>query len=980
MGEKIQHSGAVDTGDLRVFVESSSSSGIALVFVTGILTLFVLMAAACGRVADLEAQGSKADLARVRAAAAAESGMQYAAARLSGGRYPLFSGTPTDRGDDWTFRGGSIGGFEGSMNPSFSHGEPWDDSGGLFPGMREEGEPFTDRDGDGRFTACSGRLRGGDGGFSLQVVSPEGRIPLNYGRLDAPHQNNQSQYAHRGLVRMLCNLGAVILPVNPAIGRIELTHGGPSTGPNLPGEPILISRLGEHLIGSRPAGGYRSLEEVDGVLAAKGYSAAERGKILPFLDLGPYEYLDGAGRPTNAVVPDFDAVPYVPVTLSAASRDLLRALWLYFGYGQSAWFINAPALSVPYGDQATSPKRSGGALTFAGTQKVMIYPDEAEALADWAIAFRMGPRRHSWRAFREELTQNAPALFSRDFGMLDDGSGTVPVAHAWVRAKADTAFFAATLNVPDRTTLGSWMNGGIAPSGILPPAAGVQLDCPHAVLYPNAAGSWPSGASPYQMPLGMILSTLWAWPVGLTLAPPVRFEVASTGISGTARAEAAGGLKAAERLEFTSQEDFELKDGGDALLERRGIRTDGSLPAAARRITPGLVTVPNWNIWGVPDAPNRRFSRHAGGLALAAFPFGPDGADEYWGFEENFTPTVPEREFTSLQGFEMPAPAAATNSTAWWTNNEYAGSAPLPPWIWPGMRPGGVFDSLSISFWCDSMAVSQVLAVSAEFGGVTGALRIVSQHAVDPGLGECTRYSGVLSGAMAVPYGNWTLIEGSVANRHPASGEVRAGQNHLVLTLRKRSGGTFSELFVNGQKIADNFMPVRLPDPADYPVVYSVKRLTVSGDEIRFYDRALDPPEVRAQYDLGRFFLPLPGADSRFRSPRYDLGTGGTLGLIGWTGIPAGETGGAERIGIEVWVYGYDSGGAPLPGAPWKLSDTQDLSDLSAIGPMHSFEYEVRFVNLDPANTAPLYRTPIFESVWFILRRPGRAPAWTAWK
>ncbi len=257
----------------------------ALVCLAGILALLLLTTLSFLFLARLRSAGSSAASARHRARLAAASGMEYAAARLLGEGYPRASVLVTDRGDDLLFREGAGQPLEGAKNPSYSHGEHWTDDGdGLF----EPGEPWTDADADGRFTARTGRLRGAETRFSLAIGVEAGKLPVNAGYLGTGDRDGDlvpdcSDFDvhpyHKGLATAIDNLG-VILDIQT---RRTPPPGGTSPDPD---DWILPSWLGQDLLSLRPPGGYPDLDAVDAALVSFGYTVDERAAVLPHLGLG----------------------------------------------------------------------------------------------------------------------------------------------------------------------------------------------------------------------------------------------------------------------------------------------------------------------------------------------------------------------------------------------------------------------------------------------------------------------------------------------------------------------------------------------------------------------------------------------------------------------------------------------------------------------------------------------------------------------
>lgn len=1030
------------TGRRRSAARGGGPPGVALVLASGILGLLALLAAALAGTARLTRARAAGVALETEARLGAASGMAYAAARLAREGYPRRAGTPAERGDDLSCEGSSSP--EGSWNPSYAHGERWvDDLSHPFDGLDNDGDGQIDEyaegvgvytpgeawgpdlDGDGALTAFSGRLRARGGAFasvfSLGIEPVGGRVPVNAGVLDPPRHNSEVPYVHVDLGRLLDNLGAVVLETNPAIGRLDVPAGWP-----VPGEPIRVSFLGRDLLSRRPPGGYRNLDEVDAALAAAGYASAERARVLPFLDTGPYEALDDAfdlmeamtGAPTGRVV---------PIEFASAPPEVLQAYWMYL---QPA-YVRYPipdadgngGLSLPYGEVG---RRAGGNLSHQRGR--VIYPDEARALADWAVEYRdRAWPAVSWLALRRDLTARAPDIFSEDRVALA-AAGRPLSAALWVRAKADLAFFAMRGEGPSYPTF-NWMTWGVDhPFGGPEP---FQSFLPHfygggyatfarpVVPFPDPPwGPWGIGNhanGPYDV---MVAATSRRLPLlgGMTLGPVASYRVACAARrrDGAGRpvasARAAGRFRALERLTFESQEDFENLRGGPGLRRNRGIVAVDPLPASRRAVRsdpssdletgdpvvdpqtgeapayPWVASLPNGNARGFrfhegPGRIHQFFDGRSGALALAVRACGNQGSIQYWPFMEDgaVEEPAPEREFVSWPlsdslatsvAFDVPRPYLSSP----WGYTHLDGPASVPfsvPGLFP---PGAPVAAATIEAW---VGENGSLQVSHEHGGLEIAVRRPRDDL--PGQREGS-YLNVAINGWPVAGGGLDLTEDLFSGVHVPlvrRGVVRSGHGHVVLVIAREGTQTRFDLYIDGEAAA----PSRWVDAV--LLAPTETRLKVDfADEVRLYEIALSAGQVWSRYRLGRFVK--PGADGDpetavYRSPLYDLGKTGRLVSANWTGIPAADGTGAERVDIRVAVRGYDAAGAEVPGSPAPLPFTEAASDLVGLGPIRAFRYEVAFVGADPDDGEPLYHTPFFDGVWFALSRPGRAPVWIAW-
>ncbi len=280
-------------------------SGIALVLITGLLTLFAFLGLATIGTARFSAAAARAVLSGRSAMCAAESGLEYAAARLwEDPSTPADTGqaaSATNRCDDWTQR------THGPHNPSYGRGDGWKDDGdgAYIPGTQDSAIPRSpmDLDRDGKFDAWSGRLRGNEGAFSntfsLRIVCAQALVCLNSGELGLPSGDQDMDGLPNGsdpdylpdsdanglpdhcdpafhgnlhLVNLLNNLGAVL--------KLSDVHPEPYAPP--PASPqaeaallgtVAVSDLGKKVVTNRPPGGYRSVEDLRAFLPAADYDA-----------------------------------------------------------------------------------------------------------------------------------------------------------------------------------------------------------------------------------------------------------------------------------------------------------------------------------------------------------------------------------------------------------------------------------------------------------------------------------------------------------------------------------------------------------------------------------------------------------------------------------------------------------------------------------------------------------------------------------
>lgn len=946
--------------------------GIALVTVSGLLVGFALLASLFVRGVRFALPVSEARAAAARTRLAAESGLDYAEARLF--RESGFSkggATPAGRVDDWTFREGFTAPLSGAWNPSYSHGEAWMDDG---DGVREPGEAaLADLDGDGRFSAWSGRLRGGPPfgpAFSLKIVSAGGKFPVNAGVLGTSSvypglklsDNWSDVYSNRGLVRGLNSLGAVLFEEGEIPERFDAAAAG---------ERIRISRLGRHLIGKRPLEGYRSLRQVRETLLARGYPASASERILEHLNLGPYDALDGYRQYEFYVGDSLREVRAVPVELATAPSAVLQALWLYQG---GLWSAQVDAFETL--KQVDFP-RARGTLFYKspptgnpGTDKLMIYPDEARRLADWVMDFRKGPLQGNWLAFRRGLVAAAHDaswdLFRTERVPLQADPAA---ALAWVRAKADLAFYIVSPERPGpRDAATGWCGWGIShgaqPIGqpVLPfwgvfsegsGALTVMGETPlvEYVPEPGTSGSYADPTRPYR-DTGTGLSTSGDYyPVLATLGPATVYEVASLGgLAATGPILAEGTIRTADRVEFTTQEDFENLAGGLHLWERRRVFPQDPAPAARRSGFldsctsytvggtggtydapgfPGLVTLPQWNVrWlplGQPDYDI--YAGTSGAIALANRMGGNQGAAQYASFTE--WQGNPGQELISTPQpaggvpFERPRLLADTDYlTPHCLYSEAVSLTSDDAYTWfdlPGITDAPDFPALSFELWCAPTTREETVGGERRFvlqaygqGSMgtaqnAGSIWLSARAARDANGRDGINYrlhwhwesveswtdSG--GGEPGLDFGmggappTWTVdFNTFVPQVDAATGRTLSDMNHVVVTFdcAQATACLYVNGLLRGKKLVADIPATRMVGMGG--MLGGKLLMKFQGDEVRLYPELLSDADVANRYGLGRFVVPRVNDIPFFDSPLYVLERPARIGGVGWTGIPEG--------------------------------------------------------------------------------------------
>lgn len=404
--------------------------GVVLVLVSGLLVVVSLLSVFFLRMVVLTGVASRGEALHRGAGLSAESGLEYAAARLWDDPLPVPAPvrTQANAADDWTCRDLlAVPSPAASPNPSYRRGGHFQDldGNGLYLPIAD-GDPTAsagwDPDGNGVFDAWSGRLRGaGDpfaSRFSLKIDSLGGRVCVNSGELGAPlgdhdldgRLNRDDLYdaasnptgwredldangvpdwrdprfaGNIHLVNLLNNLGAIV-GVSSA-GMEPYAKAPPSFGP---GDPELAmgevesSSTGIRIVKRRPLGGYGSWGEVRDALGE-----ADFAKLRPYLSLMgeilPVSFPDTSKDQAFhrfALEPEARYEFHARVDLNQAPVEVLQACLRYL--------------------TASGTHYASGVDTVMQTPFIRLGKDEADAVA--AELVRERPIR-TWRRLLEVL-------------------------------------------------------------------------------------------------------------------------------------------------------------------------------------------------------------------------------------------------------------------------------------------------------------------------------------------------------------------------------------------------------------------------------------------------------------------------------------------------------------------------------------------------------------------------------------------------
>lgn len=376
--------------------------GLALVLVAGVIGVMAVMAVAFVTFAQLERRSSGQRLHATRALLLARGGIEDATARLSSGQVPAYGG------EDWDLSG-TLNGPEiahAVHGPGVLDVETCPVAHAMRPSFfvtDSLGKPLLALSG-ARQRGVSGRPGASGSAYVLKVEDESAKLNVNGGLLDAGDRDADGIPDHRdGDVRITTWTSDTGTGWNFQLVRVL----------NLLGQQaeVGVPNLGSLLVPARPAGGYRTLADVQ---AAAGTSK----DLSPFLTLSSWSdakvvhptgfsgqvfpmSLSEVIKARMPLAPESGGRP--PVNLNAASRPVLAALLT--DLKGTTWFD-------------PSPKPSSAQRT------VTIVPAMASRLANTLIARRRTDPFDTWGEFEAWVDTQVPMPIAGMNG-IDSGGGNL---------------------------------------------------------------------------------------------------------------------------------------------------------------------------------------------------------------------------------------------------------------------------------------------------------------------------------------------------------------------------------------------------------------------------------------------------------------------------------------------------------------------------------------------------------------------------
>ncbi len=609
-----------------------------------------------------------------------------------------------------------------------------------------------------------------------------------------------------------------------------------------------------------------------------------------------------------------------------------------------------------------------------------IHLGEARDLTDLVVKKRQN-QNLGWKDLYGEIVGKASTIF----GMQAAEVGGGRTGHWWAQTLADVAFRGVS---PDQYSLASGTDGSVAWAswGINrgPPSQDAEylhpLPFTETIMtqwrqFPSTT-AWPHAETAHP-PAGYGQT---AFPnIILTTAPPAWFSMESVGLSNRHRTTppARTRFRRLEVIDFTSQEDFENLDGNPRLVSRGIKAVDGGMTPEVRhgQTTPGvfpITSLPDFNKLNYARDPAMdRYSSQWGALGLSPQTGGRRTAHYYWAFSDEYDRAgelscVPEID----PALFIPAPARISGGTAYFPSGSVAGFDVIK---WP-IGSSSPLKSFSIDCWMAASSSIRVYKTSSR-----------DSHYFDIKSSRSIGTSGNLGTTFDVKmrWGGSTIRAGQILIPDATDDPDFSWHYHVVLAVRLLSTGNTVTLFINGQPQTLSDAPPALPISSFTGALTGTTGLQMdfaACDEIRLHMRDLSGTDAQACHDQGRFHR-----EGTYISPLYVLNRAGSILQAQWTGACPPHF---PPEALRVRVHGFSDDLGQIVLGTWDL----DKGGLTYSAPPYlsavkSFRYEVRFDCRRMVDGGPMrdtataiYDTPIFESIWFALARPGQAPLWHSYE
>lgn len=1011
-----------------------SVRGITLILVSGLLALGAILTLFFGQIAR-SASATAGSVRQARLAdLAAESGLQYAGARLwQDPRSIMDQDTPptsSNAADDWTCRGSEpLTRSPGRLdNPSYNHGEHWKDSPGGISGAYDAGTDdlsgaiWTDTDGNERFSSWTGRLRGGAAQslFSMRIRSSEALLCVNSGEIGSPLDDHDldgilnltdTDYAvqippnaHRDpdyvgnlhLANLLDNLGAILGLSGPHGLHTEFLAPN-AEPPDLIDDlgTIETSFLGRRVIEHRPKGGYASQDAVRQALSSF-YTRTEIETVLPYLTT------------RGEVVP----IPFRPSPLDFNSQSIWQTILdnpeARFEFHARIDFNTAPVAVIESALRHLS--QSGpNSTTGGGMADYFAHLQAAEAQALAPILADARPIR-TWSRFLSVLAgqtdgvwkTHVTSLFDQRLSKQSmiltqfDANRVMPELFLWRRNCLEVSREEPPVGIDDTCVKYTWKAALAGPQSLYFP--------------PDSQSPELITGIPSRMTTEMNLSSSSERSDFMVDAEGFLQEGARA--ARTLSGEFRSGRKS---LLVTGQQEFEpilgagpnparmTWPGGEAYLDAAErpatrIRTQTRPHFPVARFD-GSVSTVNYPPAALANPAQYRYPRGLGWVGLSARQWRPENLVEGIG-------TLSESDITLSLPFNEDPGVDSVNNASWQDNlwDPYAAGRILLPPATLDLTNACVEEGINLSpdgpqnhtgiyrarwdcggnfgdgfFKADAngpTAGTIVFWTSVGNGHDQSDIPPAGIAGLDLLYGDSARYLGLgvswnAEWIQVYPEGGSASILVKPSTLHPADEIKGTGWRCIAVTVQRVGSDTHLVVYVDGSQCQPGPIVKDEVAPADAIMQF---RLQAGGNrlqDVSFFKKVLTPKEI-----IGIAVKPLYEETGRYVSPRivFDpdrLPQGAVLTGFSWDGFVPKSTRGTMTLKLS----GYDAGGAKLADSPMVTWDGGESSHLACFFPpiagCRKADFTVEFaVDPDPMDLHDYFDNVIASRVRILRETP----------